>query len=117
MKSKKKALTDYIWRFGTFPCGDTVDPDGANAYITPARGRDGKEYWRVRCLSCWRSSAAEAMARLRARRVKTAKKSTAKKSTAKKATAKKAAPRKSVAAKKAPARKRAAAPAKRQRSR
>jgi hypothetical protein len=107
MKSKKKALNDYIARFGSFPCGDTVKADGSNAYITPARGRDGNEYWRVRCLPCWRQSAADAMARLRERRAKASKPAKKGASGAKKAASKKAA---------APA-KRKAAPAKRTRSR
>jgi hypothetical protein len=106
MKSKKRALQDYIYRFGTFPCGDVVQADASNAYITPAKGRDGRPYWRVRCLPCWRSSASEAMARLRARREKAAKK----KSTAAPAKKRAAAPAKKRAS--APAKKRAAAPAK-----
>lgn len=112
MKSKKRALTDYINRFETFPCGDVVQADGSNAYITPAKGRDGRPYWRVRCLPCWRSSAADAMARLRASRLKAAKK---KKSAAAPAKKRAAAPAKKRAA--APAKKRAASPAKKRRTR
>ena len=72
MKTKLRALADYIFQFGCFPCGDLVAPNGSNAYITRETGRDGVRRWRVRCLECWRASAAAAMAVKRARERKCA---------------------------------------------
>lgn len=62
MKSKARALHDYIAKFGTFPCGHVVEGDGSNVqFSTPKSRRTGKRYWRLRCRICNREAARDGM--------------------------------------------------------
>lgn len=65
MKTKRRALADYIAKFGTFPCGERVKPDGSNAQFSKDYDRKRSPVWRLRCLRCNRQTARIGMARYR----------------------------------------------------
>lgn len=69
MKSKRRALADYIAKFGTYPCGCVVKPDGSNTQFSKAdRRKTGRPIWRLRCLDHNREFAREGMFLLRLER-------------------------------------------------
>ena len=65
MKRKKRVLADYIAKYGSFPCGRRVLPDGSNAQFKRDYDRQGRPVLSVRCLHCNREQAKAAMARRR----------------------------------------------------
>lgn len=70
MKTKRRALADYIAKFAShFACGCTVKPDGSNVQFSIARRRDGAPCWRLRCLDHNRQRARDAMFLLRLERM------------------------------------------------
>jgi len=70
MKTRNRALADYIRKWGCFPCGERVLPDASNTQFSREYDRHGNPRWRLRCLNCNRAYAAEAMAKLRRRQRK-----------------------------------------------
>lgn len=65
MRTKRRALANYIAAYGSFPCGKPVLPDGSNVQFKRDYDRYGNQVWSIRCLHCNRKHAREGMARLR----------------------------------------------------